>query len=185
VTPTLISEITRAPCVRDPTYPYPADHLPTCADLVACFAEGCPHQMKLDKEGNIQMSNFSNDVRCIYHILASRVLPVISHTMITIERACCLHALLTEAPILWLHGHFHYDVSPTPGQGFCVAIWGLDHLDCRALQGGHDRAKGGSAREGGYRCMLPQRKSSSLAGGKAIAKNAVTVEGSPIWWGTY
>jgi hypothetical protein len=45
------------------------------------------------------MSDFSNDVRCIYHILASRVLPIISHTIITIERARCLYALLTEAPI--------------------------------------------------------------------------------------
>jgi hypothetical protein len=55
--------------------------------------------MELDREGNFQMSNFSNDVRCIYHILASRVLPIISHTMITIERASCLYARLTEAPI--------------------------------------------------------------------------------------
>jgi hypothetical protein len=55
--------------------------------------------MELDGEGSFQMSDFSNDVRCIYHILASWVLPVISHTMITIERACCLYALLTEASI--------------------------------------------------------------------------------------
>jgi hypothetical protein len=92
-------EVTPIPRVRDPTYPYPVNHLPALADLVACFAEGRPHQMELDGEGNFQMSNFSNDVRCIYHILASRVLPVISHTMITIERASCLYALLTEAPI--------------------------------------------------------------------------------------
>jgi hypothetical protein len=45
------------------------------------------------------MSDFSNDVRCIYHILASRELSVINHTMITIERARCLYALLTETPI--------------------------------------------------------------------------------------
>jgi hypothetical protein len=45
------------------------------------------------------MSDFSNDVRCIYHILASRVLPVISHMMITIERTRCLYAMLIEAPI--------------------------------------------------------------------------------------
>jgi hypothetical protein len=38
VTPTLISEITRAPCVRDLIYPYSVDHLPARADLVACFA---------------------------------------------------------------------------------------------------------------------------------------------------
>jgi hypothetical protein len=45
------------------------------------------------------MSDFSNDVCCIYHILASRILPVISHTMITIERARYLCAMLIEAPI--------------------------------------------------------------------------------------
>ena len=55
--------------------------------------------MELDGEGSFQMSNFSNDVWCIYHILASRVLSVISHTKITLERACCLYALLTETPI--------------------------------------------------------------------------------------
>jgi hypothetical protein len=43
VTPTLINEITGAPHVRDPVYPYPVDHLPARADLVACFTEGCPH----------------------------------------------------------------------------------------------------------------------------------------------
>jgi hypothetical protein len=47
VAPTLISEITGALCVRDPVYPYPIDHLPARADLVACFAEGRPHQMEL------------------------------------------------------------------------------------------------------------------------------------------
>jgi hypothetical protein len=45
------------------------------------------------------MSNFNNDIQCIYHILASQVLPVISHTLITIERARCLYALFTEAHI--------------------------------------------------------------------------------------
>jgi hypothetical protein len=45
------------------------------------------------------MSDFSNNLRCIYHILASRVLLVISHKMITIERARCLYALLTKASI--------------------------------------------------------------------------------------
>jgi hypothetical protein len=38
VTPTLISEITGAPRVCDPAYPYSVDDLPTHADLVACFA---------------------------------------------------------------------------------------------------------------------------------------------------
>jgi hypothetical protein len=35
MTPTLISEITGAPSVRDLAYPYPVDHLPASADLVA------------------------------------------------------------------------------------------------------------------------------------------------------
>ena len=45
------------------------------------------------------MSDFNNDAHWIYYILASRVLQVISHTLITIERAHCLYALLTEASI--------------------------------------------------------------------------------------
>jgi hypothetical protein len=52
MTPTLISEITRIPRVRDPIYPYPVDHLPAKVDLVACFTEGCPHQIKLEGEGS-------------------------------------------------------------------------------------------------------------------------------------
>jgi hypothetical protein len=99
VTPTLISTITKAPRVCDRTYPYPVNHLPVCADLVACFTKGHPYQMELDGEGSFQTRDFNNDVRCIYHILASWVLPVISHMMITIERACYLYALLIEAPI--------------------------------------------------------------------------------------
>jgi hypothetical protein len=55
--------------------------------------------MELEGEGSFQMSHFNNDVHCIYHILASRVLLVISHTMITIERARCLYALLIETLI--------------------------------------------------------------------------------------
>ena len=99
VTPTLISMITGVPRVHDLTYSYPVDHLPARADIVACFIEGHPHQMELHKVGSFQMSDFSNDVCCIYHILVSRVLPVISHTLITIERARCLYALLTEDSI--------------------------------------------------------------------------------------
>jgi hypothetical protein len=99
VTPTLISEITGAPRVCDLVYLYSVDHLPARANLVACFVDGRPHQMEIEGEGSFQISNFSNDVRCIYHILARRVLPVISHTMITIERTRCLYAMLIEAPI--------------------------------------------------------------------------------------
>jgi hypothetical protein len=99
VTPTLISEITGAPRVCDPAYPYPIHHLPARIDLVACFTEGRSYQMELEGEGSFQMSDFSNDFRCIYHILASRILLVIIHMMITIERARCLYAMLTETPI--------------------------------------------------------------------------------------
>jgi hypothetical protein len=45
------------------------------------------------------MNDFSNDVRCIYHILVSRVLLVISHMLITIESAHCLYGLLIEVAI--------------------------------------------------------------------------------------
>jgi hypothetical protein len=55
--------------------------------------------MELEGEGSFQMSDFSNVIRCIYHILASQVLPVISHTMIMIERTLCLYAMLTETLI--------------------------------------------------------------------------------------
>jgi hypothetical protein len=55
--------------------------------------------MELEGEGSFQMSDFNNDVRCIYHILASQVLLVISHTMIIIERARCLYSLLTETSL--------------------------------------------------------------------------------------
>jgi hypothetical protein len=99
VTPTLISEITRALRVCDPTYPYLVNHLLARVNLITCFAEGRPHQVELEGKGSFQMSNFSNDICCIYHILTSRVLPVISHTMITRERAHCLYALLPETPI--------------------------------------------------------------------------------------
>jgi hypothetical protein len=46
VTPDLISAIIRAPRVRTPEYPWPVDHLPTRAEMVACFAEGRPHHME-------------------------------------------------------------------------------------------------------------------------------------------
>jgi hypothetical protein len=84
-----------------------------------------------------------------------------------------------------LHGHFHHDVCPTLGQGFRVAIQGLDNLDRKALQGGYDRAERGSAKEGGYGHMLPQRKLGSLERGGAEAKGAATAKGNPSPWGTY
>jgi hypothetical protein len=79
---------------------------------------------------------------------------------------------------LRLRGHFYHDVGSTFGQGLLIAIQGLDHPDCEALQGGHDRAEGGSAREGGYGHMLPQRELGSLARGGAGAKSVATAEGS-------
>jgi hypothetical protein len=55
--------------------------------------------MELEGEGSFQMRDFSNDICCIYLILASWVLSIINHTMITIERAHYLYALLTKDPI--------------------------------------------------------------------------------------
>lgn len=45
------------------------------------------------------MQDLSNDIQCIYRILISCVLLVLSLTMITIERARCLYALLVETSI--------------------------------------------------------------------------------------
>jgi hypothetical protein len=78
-------------------YLWPIDHLPTRAEMVECFAKGCPYQMETEGKGNFQLSNLSNDVRCLYHILTSWVHPMLSHTMITIERY--LYTLLTETLI--------------------------------------------------------------------------------------
>ena len=52
VTLALISALIGVPHVHDLTYPYPVDHLSTRAEMVACFAKGRPHQMKLDGEGS-------------------------------------------------------------------------------------------------------------------------------------
>jgi hypothetical protein len=62
VSPTLISNITRAPCVCDPVYPWLVDHLPTSAEMVECFAKGSPHQMETEGEVSFQLSDLSNDV---------------------------------------------------------------------------------------------------------------------------
>jgi hypothetical protein len=43
VTLDVISTITGVPRECNPEYPWPVDHLPTRAVMVACFAEGCPH----------------------------------------------------------------------------------------------------------------------------------------------
>jgi hypothetical protein len=99
VTPNLISAITRAQRVRTLEYPWPVDHLPTRAKMVACFAEGHPHRMETGGEGSFEVHDFSNEVRCIYRVVMSRVLPVLSLTMITMDRARCLYALLTKTSI--------------------------------------------------------------------------------------
>jgi hypothetical protein len=99
VTLNLISTITEAPWVRNPEYPWPVDHLPTRVEMVECFAEGRPHQMETKGKSRFQIHDFSNEVRCIYRIVMSRVLPVLSLTLITMEKARCLYVLLTEATI--------------------------------------------------------------------------------------
>jgi hypothetical protein len=48
---------------------------------------------------SFQIHDFSNEVRCIYHVVMSRVLQILSLTLITMDRARCLYALLTEAAI--------------------------------------------------------------------------------------
>jgi hypothetical protein len=104
--------------------------------------------------------------------------------MITIERARCLYALLTEAPI-------DYDFVVTSTM---MSVRLLDKVfalpyealitQIAVLQGGHDGAEGGSARERGYGHMLPQRELGSLAGGGARAESTATVESSTSWQDT-
>jgi hypothetical protein len=65
VTSDLISAITGAPRVRTPESPWPVDHLPTRAKMVACFTEGCPHRVETKGEGIFQVHDLSNEVRCI------------------------------------------------------------------------------------------------------------------------
>ena len=96
MTSTLINTITGTPQVRDLEYRWLVNHLPTRAELVECFSEGCPHHMEIEGMGSFQMHDLSNDAKCIYHILVSHILPMLSLTMITIERAHCLYTLLTE-----------------------------------------------------------------------------------------
>jgi hypothetical protein len=121
VTPDLVSAITEAPRVRAPEYPWPVDHLPTQAEMVACFVEGRPHHMETEGEGSFQVHDFSNEVRCIYRVVMSHVLPVLSLTMITMDRARFLYALLTETSIDY-------------GSVVTVAMMSVRHADsCTAL----------------------------------------------------
>jgi hypothetical protein len=121
VTPDLVSAITGAPRVRAPEYPWPVDHLQTRAEMVACFAEGRPYQMETEGESSFLVHDFSNEVRCIYRVVMSRVLPVLSLMMITMDRARCLYALLTETSIDY-------------GSVVTVAMMSVWHADsCTAL----------------------------------------------------
>jgi hypothetical protein len=121
VTPDLISAITGAPWVHTLEYPWPVDHLPNRAEMVACFAEGRPHRMETEGKGSFQVHDFSNEVRCIYRVVMSRVLPVLSLTMITMDRARCLYALLIETSIDY-------------GSIVIIAMMSVRHADsCTAL----------------------------------------------------
>jgi hypothetical protein len=60
--------------------------------MVERFANGCPHQMEMEREGSFQIHNLRIDDRCIYHIMVSQILPVMSLTSIIIERARYLYA---------------------------------------------------------------------------------------------
>jgi hypothetical protein len=53
--------------------------------MVACFAKGHPHQMEAEGEGSFQVHDFSNEVKCIYRVVMSRVLSILSLTMITMN----------------------------------------------------------------------------------------------------
>jgi hypothetical protein len=99
VTPDLISTITGVSRVRNQKYPWPVNHHPTRAEMVECFAKGHPHHMETEGENSFQIHDFSNEVQCIYRLVMSRVLPVLSLTMITMDRARCLYALLTETSV--------------------------------------------------------------------------------------
>jgi hypothetical protein len=121
VTPDLISTITGAPWVCNLDYPWPVDHLLTRAEMVVCFVEGRPHQMDTEGEGSFQIHDFNNEVRCIFCMVMSRVLLILRLTMITMDRARCLYALLTEASI-------HY------GSVITVEMMSVQHADsCTAL----------------------------------------------------
>jgi hypothetical protein len=87
VTPDLIGTITGAPRVHNSEYSCPVDHLQTQAKMVVCFAKGCPHHIEIKGKGSFQIHDFNNEVRCIYRVVMSRVLPVLSLTMITMDRA--------------------------------------------------------------------------------------------------
>jgi hypothetical protein len=52
VTHDLISAIIGAPWMCNSEFPWPVDHIPTRAEMVTCFAEGCPYQMETEGEGS-------------------------------------------------------------------------------------------------------------------------------------
>jgi hypothetical protein len=121
VTPDLISAIARVPWVRNLEYPWSVDHLPTRAEMVACFAKGRPHQMETESKGSFLIHDFSKEVKCIYRVVMSRVLLVLSLTMITMDKARCLYALLTKTSIDY-------------GSVVTVAMMSIRHVDsCTAI----------------------------------------------------
>jgi hypothetical protein len=120
VTPDFISAIIGASRVRNAEYPWSIDHLSTRAEMVACFTEGRPNRMEAEGEGSFQEHDFSNEVRCIYRVVMSRVLPVLSLTMITMDRARCLYTLLTETIIDY-------------GSAVVVTMMSVRHADSRIV----------------------------------------------------
>jgi hypothetical protein len=74
--------------------------------------------MKAEGKGSFQVHDFSNEVKCIYQVVMSHVLLVLSLTM---DRARCLYTLLTETSIDY-------------GSIVIVAMMSVRHVDsCTAL----------------------------------------------------
>jgi hypothetical protein len=72
-------------------------------------------------EGSFQIHDFNNKVKCTYRMVMSRVLSILRLTMITMDRARCLYALLTEASINY-------------GSVVIVAMMSVQHADsCTVL----------------------------------------------------
>ena len=53
----------------------------------------------MEGEGGFHISTLKDNNPCIYNIMVSRIFLEVSLTSITIERAHCFYALLTETPI--------------------------------------------------------------------------------------
>jgi hypothetical protein len=66
----------------------------------------------------------------------SRVLPVLSLTMITLDRARCLYAFLTETSIDY-GSVVTVAMMSVRHVNSCTAIWSIDHADHPACRGGY------------------------------------------------